>query len=75
GSPISPVPRNATFIFYVPLVQRQTILDFRFWILDLSFKFLYSLTLGNQPPAAKVAIIITESKIPGVSKVTSISRS
>jgi hypothetical protein len=29
----------------------------------------------NQPPAAKVAIIITESKIPGVSSVTNISRS
>ncbi|MEH2100451.1 MAG: hypothetical protein V7K76_11995 [Nostoc sp.] len=30
---------------------------------------------GNQPPAAKVTIIITESKIPGVSSVASINRS
>lgn len=30
---------------------------------------------ADYPPAAKVAIIITESKIPGVSSVTSISRS
>ncbi|MBR8835293.1 MAG: hypothetical protein DSM106950_15010 [Stigonema ocellatum SAG 48.90 = DSM 106950] len=30
---------------------------------------------GNQPPAAKEAIINTESKIPGVNNVTSIKKS